>query len=50
MTMMKLPTNKCLRCGHTWIPRSNKRAAACPKCYNRRWDERKEKPRATTSA
>ncbi len=34
---------KCLRCGHKWIPRSDKNPKSCPDCKNRKWDEKREK-------
>lgn len=35
-----LPTLKCLRCGHTWIPRTPKKPKVCPnpKCKSPYWD------------
>ena len=40
--MTTLPRNQCLSCGHVWTPRRDGRAVACPKCFDRRWDEEKE--------
>ena len=45
---IRLPLAKltCLRCGHTWIPRSEKLPAVCPnpKCKSPYWNKpRKEK-------
>jgi len=28
----------CLRCGHTWEPRIERRPLACPQCKSRTWD------------
>lgn len=36
---MKLPHLTCLRCGHTWIPRNEKRPSKCPKCTSPYWDK-----------
>lgn len=36
-----LPSLRCLRCGHTWTPRTSQRPGVCPKCKHRRWDEPK---------
>lgn len=35
-----LPVLKCLRCGHTWIPRTPKKPKVCPnlKCKSPYWD------------
>ncbi len=38
----------CLRCGHTWWPRTPGRPGVCPQCKNREWDKPKEGP--TTKA
>jgi rubrerythrin len=32
---------KCLRCGHTWIPRKKERPRVCPKCHSPYWDKPK---------
>lgn len=29
---------KCLRCDHSWFPRTPDRPYVCPKCKNARWD------------
>ena len=34
---MVLPTNTCLRCGHTWVKRIEK-PKFCPKCRSPYWD------------
>jgi hypothetical protein len=39
--MKRLPTRKCLRCGHHWHPRKNGRPGVCPKCKNPRWDTKR---------
>jgi len=33
----------CLRCGHTWNPRSEGKPVACPKCHSTAWDKEKKK-------
>jgi len=37
----KLPILTCLRCGHTWIPRTPKKPKVCPnlKCKSPYWDK-----------
>lgn len=40
---------RCLRCGFTWTPRSDKKPKACPRCKNVLWntprkDEGKQPP------
>lgn len=44
---MNLPTYKCLRCGHTWIPRKPERPVRCPKrgCMSPYWDRERAKPK-----
>lgn len=39
----------CSRCGHTWLPRTERRPETCPGCKSAYWDrprktERKAKP------
>ena len=29
---------ECLRCGHTWLPRSGKLPGVCPKCNSPYWN------------
>lgn len=29
---------RCLRCGHTWVPRGERRPRMCPKCKSVNWD------------
>jgi hypothetical protein len=36
--IMKLPKFKCVRCGHTWIPRVAGRPRQCPHCHQPKWD------------
>jgi Zn finger protein HypA/HybF involved in hydrogenase expression len=42
MSKIKIPTLKCLRCGHTWMPRTTD-VRLCPHCKNVRWNEPPEK-------
>jgi len=35
----ELPTLKCKRCGHTWIPRTNKEPRVCAKCNSIYWNK-----------
>jgi predicted Zn-ribbon and HTH transcriptional regulator len=39
--MVRIPTLKCKRCGHAWIPRIAD-VRLCPKCKTARWDEPKK--------
>lgn len=34
-----LPTLKCLRCDHTWIPRTESKPIRCPKCKSPYWNK-----------
>ncbi len=39
MSKLKVPTLTCLRCGHTWVPRSaDVRQCPNPKCHSVLWD------------
>lgn len=33
-----METHKCLKCGHEWHPRSEKKPVQCPYCKNPKWD------------
>lgn len=33
---------KCLRCGHTWVPRKKDCPRICPKCKSPYWDREKK--------
>lgn len=36
---------ECLRCKHTWYPRTPKKPKLCPSCKSKYWNEaRDEKP------
>lgn len=39
----KLPTLKCLRCGHDWIPRRPQEPKKCPRCASPYWNKPKWK-------
>jgi len=39
MSGLALPRLKCIRCGHTWIPRSNKLPKVCPRCKSPYWNK-----------
>ena len=41
---MPLPTFECLRCGHKWHPRTDRRPDRCPKCNS----PYRDKPRKAT--
>ena len=36
---IKLPILRCLRCGHSWIPRKVDMPRTCPKCRSAYWDK-----------
>jgi DNA-directed RNA polymerase subunit RPC12/RpoP len=40
--MLTLPTLRCERCGHRWIPRKSERPESCPHCKSRIWDKPRE--------
>lgn len=40
---MELPEYKCLRCGHTWIPRTNNKPKVCANCKSPYWDRPRKK-------
>ena len=40
---LELPTLKCLRCGHIWIPRKPKEPKVCPNCNSPYWNKPKWK-------
>lgn len=42
MKIKKLPTYKCLRCKHEWIPRQLD-PPTCPKCKSAYWNKPKKK-------
>ena len=42
METIQLPMYKCLRCGHTWVPRKARYPRMCPKCQTTLWDEEKK--------
>ena len=35
----ELPRHTCLRCGHTWLPRTTGRPLTCAKCRSPYWDK-----------
>jgi len=35
--------NRCVKCGHEWIPRTEKVTKSCPKCKRYDWKEEKMK-------
>jgi len=42
---IRLPEKlKCLRCGHTWIPRQED-VRICPRCKSALWDKPREEKR-----
>ena len=40
---IELPTLKCLRCGHEWIPNRPVEPKVCPKCKSPYWNKPKWK-------
>lgn len=42
----QIKKNKCLRCGHKWIPRGN--TLACPKCKRYDWNIKTKRKFAST--
>jgi predicted Zn-ribbon and HTH transcriptional regulator len=36
---MELPSLECLKCGHTWHPRTNELPGVCPRCKSPKWQE-----------
>ena len=37
MNTITIEKHHCVKCGHTWLPRSEKRPLSCPSCKNRKW-------------
>jgi len=35
---MTMPRHECLRCGHVWLPRIEKKPARCPQCTSKAWN------------
>jgi len=40
---INLPKYTCERCGHSWIPRNNKKPSLCPRCKSYKWNIPKKK-------
>jgi predicted Zn-ribbon and HTH transcriptional regulator len=40
---IELPTLKCLRCGHEWVPNRPVEPKVCPKCKSPYWNKPKWK-------
>jgi predicted Zn-ribbon and HTH transcriptional regulator len=36
---MEIIERTCLRCGHNWLPRSDKKPVLCPSCKSKYWDQ-----------
>lgn len=36
-----IPTLKCLRCGHSWLQRTQNTPRMCPACKSYKWQEPK---------
>lgn len=41
---IKITKLKCLRCGHSWFPRSEKLPSVCGKCKSKYWREKVKYP------
>ncbi len=41
MNDFKIPTLKCKRCGHEWIPRTTKYPKVCASCNSPYWNKEK---------
>ncbi len=35
---------KCERCGHVWLPKTERRPTICPKCKSPYWDKPRIRP------
>ncbi len=35
---------RCERCGHTWVPRTERRPTICPRCKSPYWDKARLRP------
>ena len=42
--LSKLFRWNCKRCGHQWIPRSEKEPKVCPKCNSPYWNKERQNP------
>jgi len=40
--MDMLPRYDCKRCGHEWIPRTDKKPTICPSCKSPYWDSERK--------
>ena len=38
----RLPTLTCMRCGHSWHPKMNRRPIRCAKCKSPYWERERE--------
>ncbi len=47
---MAITKVKCKKCGHAWLPRSEKRPKLCPECGRATWDEGGTPEAASTEA
>ena len=44
MAETKVAAFVCERCGHTWVPRTERRPTICPKCKSPYWDKPRIRP------
>ncbi len=44
MPEVKVAAYKCERCGHIWVPKTDRRPIICPKCKSPYWDRARLKP------
>jgi Zn finger protein HypA/HybF involved in hydrogenase expression len=49
MQQFKIPTLKCLRCSHTWVPRQAT-VLLCPKCKSAYWNTPKKVKKAAVDS
>ena len=38
--VVKIPTLKCTKCGHTWYPRAPRLPKVCPECKRFDWNKK----------
>jgi predicted Zn-ribbon and HTH transcriptional regulator len=43
MNTVRVPVYVCKRCGHEWIPRTDRKPSTCPKCRSAYWDREIER-------
>ena len=38
--VMLMKKNKCVKCDHEWIQRTEKKSVECPDCKSRKWNKK----------